>query len=145
MNSCKTYSLRKEDTVRNWYVVDAKDQILGRLSTEIATRLRGKNKPDYTPHIDNGDFIVVINAEQIKTTGNKPADKKYYRHSGYPGGIKETSLQELLAKKPREVLYKSVRGMLPKNRLGRAQLKKLKIYVGSEHPHKAQQPAALDI
>ncbi|MCF8038440.1 MAG: 50S ribosomal protein L13 [Desulfohalobiaceae bacterium] len=145
MNSCKTYSLRKEDTVRNWYVVDAKDKILGRLSTEIATRLRGKNKPDYTPHIDNGDFIVVINAEQIKTTGNKPADKKYYRHSGYPGGIKETSLQELLAKKPREVLYKSVRGMLPKNRLGRAQLKKLKIYAGSEHPHKAQQPAALDI
>ena len=145
MNSCKTYSLRKEDTVRNWYVVDAKDKILGRLSTEIATRLRGKNKPDYTPHIDNGDFIVVINAEQIKTTGNKPADKKYYRHSGYPGGIKETSLQELLAKKPREVLYKSVRGMLPKNRLGRAQLKKLKIYVGSEHPHKAQQPADLDI
>ena len=145
MNSCKTYSLRKEDTVRNWYVVDAKDKILGRLSTEIATRLRGKNKPDYTPHIDNGDFIVVINAEQIKTTGNKPADKKYYRHSGYPGGITETSLQELLAKKPREVLYKSVRGMLPKNRLGRAQLKKLKIYVGSEHPHKAQQPADLDI
>ncbi|MCF8104608.1 MAG: 50S ribosomal protein L13 [Desulfohalobiaceae bacterium] len=145
MNSCKTYSLRKEDAVRNWYVVDAKDKILGRLSTEIATRLRGKNKPDYTPHIDNGDFIVVINAEKIRTTGNKPTDKKYYRHSGYPGGIRETSLQELLAKKPREVLYKSVRGMLPKNRLGRAQLKKLKIYAGSEHPHKAQQPTTLDI
>lgn len=145
MNSSKTYSLRKEEAVRNWYVVDAKDKILGRLSTEIATRLRGKNKPDYTPHVDNGDFIVVINVDKIKTSGNKQDDKKYYRHSGYPGGIKEVSLRELQSKKPNEVLYRSVRGMLPKNRLSRAQLKKLKIYAGPEHPHKAQQPAVLDI
>lgn len=145
MNSSKTYSLRKEEAVRNWYVVDAKDKILGRLSTEIATRLRGKNKPDYTPHVDNGDFIVVINVDKIKTSGNKQNDKKYYRHSGYPGGIKEVSLRELQSKKPNEVLYRSVRGMLPKNRLSRAQLKKLKIYAGPEHPHKAQQPAVLDI
>ena len=121
MNSNKTYSLRKEDAVRNWYLVDAKNKILGRLATEIAKRLRGKTKPDFTPHVDNGDFIVVINAEQVRTTGNKLEDKKYYRHTGYPGGIKETSLKELLQKKPEQVLYKSVKGMLPKTRLGRAQ------------------------
>jgi large subunit ribosomal protein L13 len=145
MNSNKTYSLRKEDAVRNWYLVDAKNKILGRLATEIAKRLRGKTKPDFTPHVDNGDFIVVINAEQVRTTGNKLEDKKYYRHTGYPGGIKETSLKELLQKKPEQVLYKSVKGMLPKTRLGRAQLKKLKIYSGPDHPHQAQTPAVLDI
>ncbi len=145
MNSNKTYSLRKEDAVRNWYLVDAKNKILGRLATEIAKRLRGKTKPDFTPHVDNGDFIVVINAEKVKTTGNKLEDKKYFRHTGYPGGIKETSLKELLEKKPEQVLYKSVRGMLPKTRLGRAQLKKLKIYSGPDHPHQAQTPAVLDI
>mgnify|MGYP006296707625 CR=1 FL=1 len=145
MNSNKTYSLRKEDAVRNWYLVDAKNKILGRLATEIAKRLRGKTKPDFTPHVDNGDFIVVINAEQVRTTGNKLEDKKYYRHTGYPGGIKETSLKELLQKKPEQVLYKSVKGMLPKTRLGRAQLKKLKIYAGPDHPHQAQTPAVIDI
>ncbi len=145
MNSNKTYSLRKEDAVRNWYLVDAKNKILGRLATEIAKRLRGKTKPDFTPHVDNGDFIVVINAEQVRTTGNKLEDKKYYRHTGYPGGIKETSLKELLQKKPEQILYKSVKGMLPKTRLGRAQLKKLKIYSGPDHPHQAQTPAVLDI
>lgn len=145
MTSNRTSSLRKEDAVRNWYLVDAKNKVLGRLASEIATRLRGKNKPDFTPHVDNGDFIVVINAEKVKTTGTKLDDKKYYRHTGYPGGIKEMTLKELLEKKPEQVLYKSVKGMLPKTRLGRAQLKKLKIYSGPDHPHQAQTPAVLDI
>ena len=145
MSSNKTYSLRKEEVVRNWYLVDAKNKVLGRLATEIAKRLRGKTRPDFTPHVDNGDFIVVVNAEKVKTTGNKLEQKKYYRHTGYPGGIKETSLREMLEKKPEQVLYRSVKGMLPKTRLGRAQLKKLKIYSGPEHPHQAQTPAVLDI
>jgi large subunit ribosomal protein L13 len=144
MNSFKTFSLPKEKRERNWYIVDAEDEILGRLSSLIAKKLRGKDKADFTPHIDNGDFIVVVNAEKVQVTGRKLEDKKYYRHSGYPGGIKETSLKKMLQTKPEQVIYKAVKGMLPRNRLGRAQLKKLKIYSGPEHPHQAQQPTPLE-
>lgn len=145
MNTFKTYNLKTENRNRQWYIVDAENQILGRLSSVIATKLRGKDKPDFTPHIDNGDFIVVVNAEKIKVTGTKMRDKKYYRHSGYPGGLKETNLKTLLEKKPETAIYQAVKGMLPKNRLGRAQLKKLKIYSGPDHPHRAQQPMTLDV
>ncbi len=145
MNTFKTYSVRKEDVNRKWIVVDAADQVLGRLSSVIATKLRGKDRPDFTPHVDNGAFVVVINADKIRVTGTKLDDKKYYRHSGYPGGLKETSLKDLLKNKPEEAIHKAVRGMLPKTRLGRAQLKKLKVYAGQEHPHKAQQPTALEL
>ncbi|MFO7801067.1 MAG: 50S ribosomal protein L13 [Desulfovermiculus sp.] len=145
MNTFKTYSVRKEDVNREWIVVDAANQVLGRLSSVIATKLRGKDRPDFTPHVDNGAFVVVINADKIRVTGTKLDDKKYYRHSGYPGGLKETSLKDLLKKKPEEAIHKAVRGMLPKTRLGRAQLKKLKVYAGQEHPHKAQQPTALEL
>jgi large subunit ribosomal protein L13 len=145
MNSYKTFSLKKEDRERNWYVVDATDQVLGRLSTAIATKLRGKDKPEYTPHIDSGDFVVVVNAEKIRVTGKKMQDKKYYRHTGYPGGLKEASLEKLLQTKPEIAVYEAVKGMLPKNRLGRAQLKKLKIYSGPNHPHGAQQPASMEL
>jgi len=144
MNSFKTFSLPKEKRERNWYIVDAEGQILGRLSSLIAKKLRGKDKADFTPHIDNGDFIVVVNADKVQVTGRKLEDKKYYRHSGYPGGIKETSLKKMLQTKPEQVIYKAVKGMLPRNRLGRAQLKKLKIYSGPEHPHQAQQPTPLE-
>ncbi len=145
MNTFKTYNLKTENRNRQWYIVDAENQILGRLSSVIATKLRGKDKPYFTPHIDNGDFIVVVNAEKIKVTGTKMKDKKYYRHSGYPGGLKETNLKTLLEKKPETVIYQAVKGMLPKNRLGRAQLKKLKIYSGPDHPHRAQQPMTLEM
>lgn len=145
MNTYKTYSLKKEDSERNWYLVDASDKILGRLASKIAYKLRGKDKPEYTPHIDNGDFIIVVNADKIMVTGNKMEDKKYYRHSGYPGGLKETNLKKLMQTKPERVIYYAVKGMLPKNRLARAQLKKLKVYSGSEHPHKAQKPEKLEI
>jgi len=145
MNTFKTYSVRKEDVKREWIVVDAADQVLGRLSSVIATKLRGKDRPDFTPHVDNGAFVVVINADKIRVTGTKLDNKKYYRHSGYPGGLKETSLKDLLKNKPEEAIHKAVRGMLPKTRLGRAQLKKLKVYAGQEHPHKAQQPTALEL
>lgn len=145
MNTFKTYNLKTENLNRQWYIVDAENQILGRLSSVIATKLRGKDKPDFTPHLDNGDFIVVVNAEKIKVTGTKMKDKKYYRHSGYPGGLKETNLKTLLEKKPETVIYQAVKGMLPKNRLGRAQLKKLKIYSGPDHPHRAQQPMTLEM
>jgi len=141
----KTYSPRAKDIHREWFVVDAKDKILGRLATQLAVRLRGKHKPEFAPHMDNGDFIVVVNAEKIKVTGNKLDQKKYYRHSGYPGGIREISLRTLLEKKPDQVILKAVRGMLPKNRLGRALLKKLKVYAGSEHPHDSQNPKPLEI
>jgi large subunit ribosomal protein L13 len=141
----KTYSPKKQELQNNWVVVDAQDKILGRLATEIATRLKGKHKPEYAPHLDNGDFVIVINADKIKVTGQKMAQKKYYRHSGYPGGIKEISLEKQMAKKPEQVIQTAVKGMLPKNRLGRALLKKLKVYAGTEHPHQAQQPVALDI
>lgn len=140
----KTFSAKKEEVVHDWYIVDAETQILGRLATKIAHMLRGKHKPIYTPHVDTGDFIVVTNAEKIKLTGNnKLKDKQYYRHSGYPGGIKSINAEELLEKKPEMVIMKAVRGMLPKNRLGRKMIKKLKIYAGSTHPHEAQQPKPL--
>ncbi len=145
MNTFKTYNLNTEERQRNWYVVDASDQRLGRLSTIIAQKLRGKDKPEFTPHVDSGDFIVVVNAEKIQTTGKKMDKKKYYRHTDYPGGLKESSLRKLLNTKPERVIYYAVKGMLPKTRLGRAQLKKLKVYSGPEHPHQAQEPEPLEI
>jgi len=141
----KTYLAPVNEIEKKWYVVDAEDKVLGRLATEIATRLRGKHKPTFSSFIDNGDFVIVTNAEKIKLTGNKLDGKKYYRHTGYMGGLKESSAKELLAKHPTDLIYFAVKGMLPKNRLGRAQLKKLKVYTGSDHPHAAQQPAELDI
>jgi large subunit ribosomal protein L13 len=126
-------------------IVDAADQTLGRLATQIAEQLRGKNKPEYTPHIDTGDFVVVINAEKIKVSGNKLTEKVYYRHTGYPGGIRARTLQEQLDRKPEEVIRKAVRGMLPRTKMGRAQLGKLKIYAGDQHPHEAQNPRTLEI
>ena len=141
----KTYLAPVNEIERKWYVVDAKDKILGRLATEIAHRLRGKHKPTFSPFIDNGDFIIVTNADRIQLTGKKWDDKKYYRHTGYMGGIKETTAKELLEKHPTDLITKAVKGMLPKNKIGRAQLKKLKVYAGAEHPHKAQQPAELTL
>ncbi|MBW1636442.1 MAG: 50S ribosomal protein L13 [Deltaproteobacteria bacterium] len=141
----KTYLAPVNEIDRKWYVVDAEDKVLGRLASEIASRLRGKHKPTFSSFIDNGDFIVVTNAEKIRLTGNKLNDKKYYRHTGYVGGIKEMSAKELLTKNPTSLITIAVKGMLPKNKLGRAQLKKLKVYAGKDHPHAAQQPAALDI
>ncbi len=141
----KTYLTPVNEIEKNWYVVNAEDKVLGRIATEIALRLRGKHKPSFSTFIDNGDFIVVTNAEKIRLTGNKWDDKKYYHHTGYIGGIKEASAKELMEKHPTDMLMKAVKGMLPKNKLGRAQLKKLKIYAGSEHPHEAQQPVELDI
>ncbi len=139
----KTYSPTPENINREWFLVDANDQILGRLASQIAHRLRGKHKPEFAHHMDNGDFIVVVNCEKIKVTGNKLKQKNYYSHSGYVGSLKAVSLENQLAKKPEEVLRAAVRGMLPRNRLGRAMLKKLKIYAGSEHPHVAQEPKSL--
>jgi large subunit ribosomal protein L13 len=136
----KTYSAKPGEIQRDWYVVDAEGQTLGRLATQIADRLRGKGKPQFTPHVDTGDFVVVVNAEKIAVTGNKLDNKMYYRHSGYPGGLRTRPLREQLDRVPTEVLRKAVRGMLPRNRLGRQQLTKLKIYVGPEHPHTAQDP-----
>lgn len=139
-----TYSLKAEDIKNNWYLIDAKDKTLGRLATKIAFYLRGKHKPDFTPHMDNGDFIVVINAEKIKVTGNKLKDKKYFQHSGYIGGMKTTSLGDMLNKHPERVLEFAVRGMVKKGPLGRDTLHKLKVYAGSEHPHISQQPIKLE-
>jgi len=130
---------------RDWYVVDASDKTLGRLASSIASRLRGKHKPEFTPHVDTGDYIVVINAEKIRVTGKKTTDKKYYRHSGYPGGIKETSFEDLRAKDPERPIRLAVKGMLPRGPLGREMLRKLKIYGGTEHPHAAQQPKTLEL
>jgi large subunit ribosomal protein L13 len=141
----KTFSPTPKDINRQWFVVDAQGQILGRLASQVAHRLRGKHKPEFAPHMDNGDFIVIINCEKIKVTGTKQADKKYYRHSGWVGGLKTTSLGDMLADKPARVLMAAVRGMLPKNRMGRAMLKKLKIYTGPEHPHAAQNPQILQL
>ena len=141
----KTFVAKEKEVKKNWYLVDAKNKILGRLATQIAMRLRGKHKPVFTPHADTGDFIVVINAEKVSLTGKKWDKKIYYRHSGYIGGLKEISAKKLLEKKPEDVLRFAVKGMLPKNSLGRRQLKKLKIYVGSDHPHQAQQLEALEI
>jgi large subunit ribosomal protein L13 len=136
----KTYSAKKGEIRRDWYVVDAEGQILGRLATQIADRLRGKGKPGYTPHVDTGDFVVVVNAEKIAVTGSKLDSKLYYRHSGYPGGLKQRTLRDELELRPTEVLRKAVKGMLPRNRLARQQITKLKIYAGPEHPHEAQAP-----
>ncbi len=139
----KTYNPKPGEIERVWYVVDADGETLGRLATRIADTLRGKRKPQYAPHVDTGDFVVVVNCERVRVTGKKLEQKRYYRHTGYPGGIRERTLAEQLARRPEEVIRHAVRGMLPANRIGRAQLKKLKIYAGAEHPHTAQQPAPL--
>ncbi len=141
----KTFSPKPQDITRDWFVVDAEDKILGRLAAQIAHRLRGKHKPEFAPHMDNGDFIVVVNCEKIKVTGKKLADKKYYRYSGYVGGLREQTLATVLATRPERVLLNAVKGMLPRNRMGRAMLKKLKVYAGSEHPHQAQNPQSLEL
>ena len=140
-----TYSAKKGEVDRSWYLVDADDKVLGKLATKIASVLRGKHKPIFTPYVDTGDFVIVINAEKIHLTGNKLEDKLYYSHSGYPGGLKVKKASEILEKKPEEVIKHAVRGMLPKNRLGRQQLKKLKVYAGSNHPHESQMPKELKI
>jgi large subunit ribosomal protein L13 len=139
----RTYNAKPGEIQRDWVIVDAEGKTLGRLATVIADRLRGKTKPQYTPHIDTGDFVVVINAEKIAVTGNKLDEKMYYRHSGYPGGLKERSLRDQLDRQPTEVLRKAVKGMLPRNKIARQQLTKLKIYAGPEHPHEAQAPIPL--
>ena len=141
----KTYSAKASEIERQWYVVDAEGQTLGRLATRIADTLRGKRKAEFTHHVDTGDFVIVVNAEKIAVTGNKRADKKYYRHSGYPGGIKERSLEDMLRRRPEEVIRLAVKGMLPRNRLARKQLTKLKVYAGPEHPHVAQKPTPMEI
>ncbi|HSG87728.1 MAG TPA: 50S ribosomal protein L13 [Pseudomonadales bacterium] len=140
-----TQSTRPADVRRDWLVVDAADKTLGRLATEIATRLRGKHKPEYTPHVDTGDYIVVVNAEKVRVTGNKTSDKIYWRHTGYPGGIKGVAFKDMIATHPERVIESAVRGMLPKGPLGREVFRKLKVYAGSEHPHTAQQPQPLEI
>ena len=140
----KTYSAKPGEVQRDWYLVDAEGKTLGRLATQIADRLRGKGKPQYTPHVDTGDFVVVVNADKVRVTGNKLDDKLYYRHSGYPGGLRARTLRDQLERRPTEVLRKAVKGMLPRNRLGRAQLTKLKIYAGPDHPHEAQSPRPFD-
>jgi large subunit ribosomal protein L13 len=141
----KTWNAKPNEIERQWQLVDAEGQTLGRLATRIADTLRGKNKPQYTPHVDTGDFVVVVNAEKIAVTGNKLDDKRYYRHSGYPGGLRSRTLREQLDRRPEEVIRNAVKGMLPRNRLGRAQLRKLKVYAGPEHPHTAQAPKELKI
>lgn len=140
-----TISAKPAEVERDWFLVDASDKTLGRLASEIARRLRGKHKPVYTPHVDTGDYIVVINAEKIRVSGNKAMDKKYYRHTGYPGGIKEANFTQMIERHPERVLELAVKGMLPRNPLGRAMLKKLKVYAGTEHRHAAQQPQPLEI
>jgi len=141
----KTFSAKPETVKRDWYVIDAENKVLGRLSTEIARRLRGKHKPEYTPHVDTGDYIVVINADKVAVTGNKEKDKNYYRHTGYPGGLKTISLEKQRAQHPERIIEAAVKGMLPKNSLGRAMFRKLKVYAGTEHQHTAQQPKVLEI
>ena len=141
----KTFNAKPHEVQRDWYVVDASGKTLGRLATEIARRLRGKHKAEYTPHVDTGDYIVVTNAEKVTVTGRKSSDKMYYSHSGFPGGIKEISFEKLQAKNPVMIIEKAVKGMLPKNPLGRDMYRKLKVYAGSEHPHDAQQPQQLEI
>lgn len=141
----KTFVAKPETVQRDWFVVDATDKTLGRLASEIARRLRGKHKPEYTPHVDTGDYIIVINAEKVAVTGNKAKGKMYYSHTGYPGGLKETNFEKLIAHKPEMVLEKAVKGMLPKGPLGRAMFRKMKVYAGGEHAHAAQQPQVLDI
>ena len=141
----KTYQATSQDRERDWYLVDADGKTLGRLATQIADILRGKRKPTYTPHVDVGDFVIVINAAKVAVTGNKLEGKRYWRHSGYPGGIRYRTLGELLERRPEEVIRRAVKGMLPRNRLARQQLRKLKVYPGAEHPHQAQKPETLEI
>jgi large subunit ribosomal protein L13 len=141
----KTFSAKPHEVVHDWYHVDATDKVLGRLAAEVARRLRGKHKPEFTPHVDTGDFIIVTNVEKLRVTGNKTEDKKYFRHSGYPGGIYETNFAKLQQKHPERILEKAVKGMLPKGPLGYAMIKKLKVYAGNSHPHSAQQPKELTI
>jgi large subunit ribosomal protein L13 len=141
----KTYQAKNEELDPKWYLVNAEGKILGRLSTELAKILRGKNKPTYTPHLDTGDFVIVVNAGKVTLTGKKMKDKIYYHHTGYPGGIKETNAEKLLAKKPTEMIRIAVKGMLPKTSLGRQMLRKLKIYAGPNHPHEAQRPISLEL
>jgi large subunit ribosomal protein L13 len=141
----KTFSAKAEEVTHDWFVVDAADKTLGRLASEIAHRLRGKHKAEYTPHVDTGDYIVVVNAEKVRVTGAKAKDKMYYHHTGFIGGIKSISFEKLIDKAPERVLQTAVKGMLPRNPLGRAMFKKLKVYAGAEHPHTAQQPQALNI
>jgi large subunit ribosomal protein L13 len=140
----KTYVATPDKREREWLLVDASGKTLGRLATQLADTLRGKRKPEYTPHVDTGDFVVVVNAEKIRVTGNKLQDKLYHRHSGYPGGLRTRTLQEMLDRRPEEVIRKAVKGMLPRNRLARQQLRKLKVYVGPDHPHQAQQPKSME-
>ncbi len=140
-----TFIARKDEAERNWVLVDAKDQVLGRLAADVASILRGKTKPTYTPFIDAGDFVVIINAEKIKLTGRKMEQKMYYRHSGYMGGLKERTARQVMDKKPEEIIRHAVKGMLPKNSLGRSMFKKLKVYVGENHPHEAQQPQTITL
>ncbi|MBN1994962.1 MAG: 50S ribosomal protein L13 [Anaerolineae bacterium] len=140
-----TQSAREQDIQRDWYVVDAQGQTLGRLATQIASILRGKNKACFTPHVDCGDYVIVVNAEKIHVTGQKMVQKRYYRHSGYPGGLKEVTLRDQLQKFPNRVIESAVRGMLPRNRLGRRMFKKLKVYAGPNHPHQAQQPKPIEL
>lgn len=140
-----TYSAKPADVKRDWFIIDATDKTLGRMATEIATRLRGKHKPEYTPHVDTGDYIVVVNAEKVCVTGNKAKDKVYYGHSQYPGGLKSITFEKLIVKAPERVIKSAVKGMLPKGPLGRDMFGKLKVYAGAEHPHAAQQPQVLEL
>lgn len=141
----RTYTPKAGDVTKNWYVIDATDVVLGRLATQVAALLRGKHKPTFAPHVDSGDFVIVVNADKVALTGAKREKKIAYRHSGYPGGLKATNYAELLEKFPERAVEKAIRGMLPKNSLGRDQIKKLKVYTGSEHPHRAQKPQAFEI
>lgn len=141
----KTFIAKPETVQRDWFVVDAADKTLGRLAAEVASRLRGKHKPEYTPHVDTGDYIVVVNAKQVRVTGNKAKDKIYHHHTGYPGGLKSISFEKLIDKAPERTIQNAIKGMLPKGPLGRAMFKKLKVYAGAEHPHTAQQPQELNI
>jgi large subunit ribosomal protein L13 len=144
-NSFKTASAKLNDVERQWHVVDAENQVVGRLAARVAALLRGKHKPSYTPHVDTGDFVVVVNAEKARFTGRKETDKEYFSHSGYPGGVSTATPREMRVKKPTFIIENAVKGMLPHNRLGRQMLKKLKVYAGSEHPHEAQEPQALEL
>jgi len=141
----KTFSAKAHEVKRDWFVIDATDLVLGRLASEIAARLRGKHKPVYTPHVDTGDYIVIVNAEKVRVTGNKEKDKTYYKHSGYPGGLKSRTVEKVRESHPERLIETAVKGMLPKNPLGRAMFRKLKVYAGPEHQHQAQQPLALEI
>lgn len=141
----KTFVAKPHEVTRDWFVIDAKDKVLGRVASEVAHRLRGKHKPEFTPHVDTGDYIIIINASDIVVTGNKSHDKKYFRHTGYPGGIRETNFEKMQARFPGRAIQKAVKGMLPKGPLGYAMIKKLKVYAGAEHPHTAQQPKPLEL